>query len=157
MATDSHKIPLIVATPGRLAAWPGGTKRESLLLDATTQGLDGSGDGWLVTVRAESGGSGFRAEGMADGFQGSGFRGSGLSGRGPAPAGLSHGRSCPCCVWREPLTSQLLALFQARARGECAFFRRVAVAVFSDGMARVSALLEADAITGGLFNIQAAE
>ncbi|HYZ64721.1 MAG TPA: hypothetical protein VE650_19880 [Acetobacteraceae bacterium] len=67
-------------------------------------------------------------------------------------AGSEHPAGCACCLPRSPAALALNHLFQARARGEVAFFRRVvAVTVSPEGGMAVSAAVREDPLTSGRF------
>ncbi|NHN84454.1 hypothetical protein GOB93_07320 [Acetobacter musti] len=154
MAAESHRIhgiPLTVATPEQLAVWQTEAKRDALLLDMTSARSEfGPKDGgWLETQHESAGLPGFRALSAEDAKSdraGTGMR--------PAPGTAFHGQSCPCCAARNPLTLRLLSLFQARARGQCAFFRHIVLAVPANRVTAVSRALAADPTICSLFDIQ---
>lgn len=64
-----------------------------------------------------------------------------------------HPASCVCCTGRHPAAMALGALFQARARGEVAWFTGV-VAVVADPAA-VATALRADLLAGARFRVPA--
>ena len=66
-----------------------------------------------------------------------------------APDG--HAPSCACCIARTPSATALGALFQQRARGEVAFFRRVLVVTDAAGQDAVVRALEADPVASARF------
>lgn len=63
--------------------------------------------------------------------------------------GVAHARSCACCAGRSPAAQALDRLFQARARGACAWFDQVVVA--PDAAEEVRAALAADALSAARF------
>ncbi|MBY0339403.1 MAG: hypothetical protein K2X11_22510 [Acetobacteraceae bacterium] len=79
---------------------------------------------------------------------------------GPLPAGAvagaafeggvtSHAAACACCQGRSPAAQALDRLFQARARGACAWFDRVAVT--PEAADAVRAALREDAVAAARF------
>lgn len=62
-----------------------------------------------------------------------------------------HPAGCPCCQPRSPAAEALDRLFQARTRGACAWFDRVAVA--ADAEAPVRAALAEDALAAARFRV----
>jgi hypothetical protein len=65
-----------------------------------------------------------------------------------------HGAGCTCCVPRSPVALALNALFQARAKGEVPFFRRVmALTRSSEGDMAVWAAVCSDPLTAGRFRL----
>jgi len=65
-----------------------------------------------------------------------------------------HAPGCACCVPRSPVALALNALFQARAKGEVPFFRRVvAVTRTTEGDVAVWAALRGDPLTAGRFRL----
>lgn len=78
-----------------------------------------------------------------------------MSGRATARFGVasgSHGTGCVCCPPRSPAGLALARLFQARARGEVAFFRQVLAVTSSAGAAAlVQAALDSDPLVAARF------
>ena len=80
---------------------------------------------------------------------------------GPAPDGVpvarfdaagEHAAGCACCVPRTAAALALDRLFQARARGEVPFFRRVlAVTATPEGDLAVWSALRLDPLTSGRY------
>jgi hypothetical protein len=70
-----------------------------------------------------------------------------------APAIAGHVMGCACCVPRGPVAEALGRLFLARARGEVAWFRSVAVLATPAGKAAVRAALAEDQIAAGRFRL----
>ena len=69
-------------------------------------------------------------------------------------AGLAgHVLGCPCCVPRGPVAEALGRLFLARARGEVAWFRSIAVIATRAGEAAVRAALAGDQVSAGRFRL----
>jgi hypothetical protein len=63
-------------------------------------------------------------------------------------AWMPHAAACGCCGGRPPVAVALDRLFQARVRGQCAWFERVvALAPTPEGRAAVVAALTGDAVT----------
>ena len=70
-----------------------------------------------------------------------------------APSG--HPAGCTCCAPRGPAAMALSGLFQARAKGEVAFFHRVvAVAVSADGGASITGALREDPLVSARFRME---
>ncbi len=63
--------------------------------------------------------------------------------------GAPHGAGCACCAGRSPAAQALDRLFQARARGACAWFDRVAVD--PEAAEEVRAALAADPLSAARF------
>jgi hypothetical protein len=86
-----------------------------------------------------------------------------LEGDCPAPGGVvvarftpglgRHGPGCACCVARGAVGEALGRLFLARARGEVAFFRSVAVVCGEAGQAEVLAALATDPVVSARFRL----
>ncbi len=85
-----------------------------------------------------------------------------IEGSAPAPSGhpvarfvlpvSGHVVGCACCLPRGPVAAALSRLFQARARGEVAFFRLVlALPVGAAGAAAVRAALAEDVFVAARF------
>ena len=72
---------------------------------------------------------------------------------GARSAGPRHGAGCVCCAGRGAVAAALGALFQARARGEMAWFTAV-VAVVADAVA-VTAEVQGDRVAAARFRIVA--
>jgi hypothetical protein len=70
-----------------------------------------------------------------------------------APRLGGHAPGCACCVPRGPVAEALGRLFIARARGEVAWFRAVAVAATPAGEAAVRAALADDQLCAGRFRV----
>lgn len=70
------------------------------------------------------------------------------------PAVLVHSAFCACCAGRHPAAAALGALFQARARGQVAWFSGV-VAVVTNPDA-VATALRADLLAGARFRVPVA-
>ncbi|GEN63319.1 hypothetical protein [Acetobacter oeni] len=147
MTGDSYQIPLIITTPEQVSDWSGERRSTALLLDATESGFFDDVRGWLEVVSADRARSGFMAV---------------SAGPSPVRAGhavgkmrASHGTACTCCVVRAPVAAQMLALFQARARGLRGFFRSIVLVVSPGQVTAVEASLQADSPVLSLFKIQA--
>lgn len=70
--------------------------------------------------------------------------------------GLAHPGACTCCTGRGAAAAALDRLFQARARGQCAWFTRVlAVAETPAAAAEIQAALRDDAVTAARFRLAA--
>src|SRR4051812_17650202 len=72
----------------------------------------------------------------------------------PAPALAGHVPGCACCVPRGPVAEALGRLFLARARGEVAWFSRVAVVATPAGVAAVRAALAGDQLAAARFRLE---
>jgi hypothetical protein len=70
-----------------------------------------------------------------------------------APSLAGHALACACCVPRGPAAEALGRLFLARARGEVAWFRSVAVLATAGGEAAVRAALAEDRIAAARFRL----
>jgi hypothetical protein len=70
-----------------------------------------------------------------------------------SPALAGHAPGCACCVPRHPAAQALSRLFLARARGEVAWFRSVAVLATLAGEAAVRAALADDQVSSGRFRL----
>jgi hypothetical protein len=70
-----------------------------------------------------------------------------------SPAMAGHPTGCTCCVPRGPVAEALGRLFLARARGEVAWFRSVAVLATPAGEAAVRAALAEDQVSAGRFRL----
>ncbi len=70
-----------------------------------------------------------------------------------SPAMAGHAMGCACCVPRGPVAEALGRLFLARARGEVALFRSVAVLATPAGEAAVRAALAEDQVAAGRFRL----
>jgi len=70
-----------------------------------------------------------------------------------APALAGHRPGCTCCVPRGPVAEALGRLFLARARGEVAWFRAVAVLATPAGEAAVRAALATDQLAAARFRL----
>jgi hypothetical protein len=70
-----------------------------------------------------------------------------------APALAAHAPGCACCVPRGPAAQALDRLFLARARGEVAWFRSVAVQATPAGEAAVRAALAGDQVSSRRFRL----
>ncbi len=70
-----------------------------------------------------------------------------------APGLAGHAPGCACCVPRGPVAEALGRLFLARARGEVAWFRSVAVLASLAGEAAVRAALAEDQVSAGRFRL----
>ena len=70
-----------------------------------------------------------------------------------AAALAGHMPGCPCCVPRGPVAEALGRLFLARARGEVAWFRSIAVIATPAGEAAVRAALAGDQVSAGRFRL----
>ncbi len=68
-----------------------------------------------------------------------------------APGLAGHFPGCACCVPRGPVAEALGRLFLARARGEVAWFRAVAVLATPAGEAAVRAALAGDQIAAARY------
>jgi hypothetical protein len=67
-------------------------------------------------------------------------------------AAEAHAAACACCAGRPAAAVALDRLFQARVRGQCAWFEQVvALASSADGRAQVLAALSGDAVTAARF------
>ena len=66
-------------------------------------------------------------------------------------AGASHPAGCACCTSRTAAAEALDRLFQQRARGEVAFFRRVVVDTDVLGEEAVQAALRSDPVVSARF------
>jgi hypothetical protein len=69
------------------------------------------------------------------------------------PALAGHAPGCACCVPRGPVAQALGRLFLARARGEVAWFRSVAVLATPAGEAAVRAALAHDHVSSCRFRL----
>ena len=68
--------------------------------------------------------------------------------------GPVHAAACACCTGRPPVSLALDRLFQARVRGQCAWFARVIAATDSaEARAAIEAALEGDALTRARFRL----
>lgn len=67
------------------------------------------------------------------------------------PVAVAHAPGCACCIARTPQAALLTGLFQARARGEVAFFRAVTAILPEPEAAALRALLIADPFLSGCF------
>ena len=88
-----------------------------------------------------------------------------VEGDAPAPPGqptarfrlkpglAGHVPGCACCVPRGPVAEALSRLFLARARGEVAWFRTVAVLATPAGEAAVRAEVARDQVSAGRFRL----
>jgi hypothetical protein len=88
-----------------------------------------------------------------------------VEGDAPAPSGqptarfhlksglAGHVPGCACCVQRGPAAEALGRLFLARARGEVAWFRTVAVLATPAGEAAVRAEVARDQVSAGRFRL----
>ncbi len=73
-----------------------------------------------------------------------------------AAAASGHAPGCACCVARSPAALALHRLFQARARGDIAFFRRIlAITATPEGDMAVWSAVRADALVAGRFRLEA--
>jgi hypothetical protein len=72
-----------------------------------------------------------------------------------SPARPGHAPGCACCIPRGPVAEALGRLFVARARGEVAWFRSVAVVASPSGEAAVRAALAEDQVCAGRFRLAA--
>jgi hypothetical protein len=70
-----------------------------------------------------------------------------------SPALAGHAAGCACCVPRAPAAQAVGRLFLARARGEVAWFRSVAVLATPAGEAAVRAALAGDQVSSGRFRL----
>jgi hypothetical protein len=70
-----------------------------------------------------------------------------------SPGLPGHLAGCACCVPRAPVAEALGRLFLARARGEVAWFRAVAVLASPAGEAAVRAALAEDRVAAGRFRL----
>lgn len=70
-----------------------------------------------------------------------------------APATTGHVPACACCVQRTPAAEVLGRLFQQRARGEVAFFRRVVVKSDAGGEDAIRAALASDPVVSARFRL----
>lgn len=70
-----------------------------------------------------------------------------------APGLAGHPLGCACCTPRSPVAQALGQLFLARARGEVAWFRSVAVVATPAGEAAVRAALARDQVSAGRFRL----
>jgi len=71
------------------------------------------------------------------------------------PDGGGHPAGCACCVARSPAAQALHALFQARAKGEVPFFRRVlAVTRTPEGDRAVWSAVRNDPLAAGRFRLE---
>ena len=71
-------------------------------------------------------------------------------------AAPAHAVGCACCVPRSSAAMALNQLFQARAKGEAPFFRRVlAVTATPEGDMAVWSALRADPLVLGRFRLEA--
>lgn len=68
-------------------------------------------------------------------------------------ASAGHPPGCACCVQRDPAAQALGRLFLARARGQVAWFRSVAVLATAAGEAAVRAALADDQVSSGRFRL----
>jgi hypothetical protein len=66
-----------------------------------------------------------------------------------AAGATAHPSGCACCAGRSPAAQALDRLFQARARGACAWFDRVVVS--PEAADEVRAALAADALSAARF------
>jgi hypothetical protein len=69
------------------------------------------------------------------------------------PALAGHAPACACCVPRGPVAEALGRLFLARARGEVAWFRSIAVIATPAGKVAVRAALAGDQVSAGRFRL----
>ena len=68
--------------------------------------------------------------------------------------GPLHAAACACCTGRPPVSLALDRLFQARVRGQCAWFTRViATTDNAEARAAIEAALEGDALTRARFRL----
>jgi hypothetical protein len=70
-----------------------------------------------------------------------------------SPALAGHAPGCACCAPRDPAAQALGRLFLARARGEVAWFRSVAVLATPAGEAAVRAALAHDHVSSCRFRL----
>jgi len=85
-----------------------------------------------------------------------GVPGENLGGRaaGFELAPSEHGAGCSCCTPRNPAAVALNRLFQARAKGEAPFFRRVlAVTQTPEAALAVWAAVRSDPLSSGRFRL----
>jgi hypothetical protein len=69
-------------------------------------------------------------------------------------AWMPHAAACGCCGGRPPVAVALDRLFQARVRGQCAWFERVlALAETPEAFQAVAATLNEDAVTVARFRL----
>ncbi|NHN88388.1 hypothetical protein [Acetobacter conturbans] len=135
-------IPLIITTPAMLSGWSAARRAETLLLGAT--GDVPASDGWQQTAS-------LAPDAARSGASSTAFRGS------ASESSPWHGPACACCTPRPALVSQLLLLYQDRARGNRSFFRHIALVVSADQQASVAAGLRTDAIICSLFSPETEE
>ena len=70
-----------------------------------------------------------------------------------SPGLIGHAPACACCVPRGPVADALARLFLARARGEVAWFRSVAVLAKAGGEAAVRAAVAEDRVAAARFRL----
>ncbi len=109
----------------------------------------GPGDGRIPVLLA-----GAEAAGAGDAvlLEGDGALPPGAAERFSAAAG-SHALGCVCCVPRSDAARALARLFLARARGEVAFRRVVAVTSSPAGRAAVAAAVAGDVLASARFRM----
>ena len=66
---------------------------------------------------------------------------------------LGHVAGCACCVPRGGAGRALARLFEQRARGEVAFFRRVLIVASAQGREAVTQALREDPVASGRFRL----
>ncbi|MFT8805337.1 MAG: hypothetical protein ABF876_10950 [Acetobacter aceti] len=141
--TDWHAlIPLTVTTPEASGLWTEKCRRTAFLLDMTGEAL--SEEGWMQVERPAPENRVFSGRSPKNiSFM-----------RNAAEAGqsLRHDSACACCVGRPALVSRLLSLVQERARGQCAFFRHIALVVSADQQGTVTEGLKASSLLENLLS-----
>ncbi len=71
----------------------------------------------------------------------------------PAQQPGVHPPACSCCAGRAPAAVAMLALFQARARGEVAFFQGVTASLRSSERALLDRLVADDPLVSACFRL----
>jgi hypothetical protein len=64
-----------------------------------------------------------------------------------------HIAGCACCTPRGPAADALGAMFQARARGDAPFFKRVVILASPQGEAAIRAALTDDVVTRARYRL----
>lgn len=137
MTRTSSRLPLTITTPEDSQTIPGALQAGAVLITTEESPLPAY---WLMTRSLPPPPSSrFRATTAEPAQQ------------------TTHGTSCVCCIPRSEISTQLLRLFHERARGECAFFRHIVLAVPAEMTAPVVAAFRADTITESLFELRVRE
>ncbi|NHN92557.1 hypothetical protein [Acetobacter sicerae] len=139
-------IPLTITEPAKSALWAEERRRTTFLLDTTGERLPG--EGWAQVERPAPENRRF----------------SGLSVKktsfSPGVTSVTtgelarHDSSCACCVGRPVLVNRLLSLIQERARGNCTFFRHIALVVSPEQQHAVAEGLKSSPFLGNMFSIE---